>query len=48
MDVIENVVRSLIREGKINRARALLSIFEDEYPHLIMEVEAAAGNWRIV
>ncbi len=46
--VIENVIRSLIREGKINRARALLSVFEDEYPHLLMEVEAAAGNWKIV
>ena len=48
MDVIESVVRSLVREGKINRARALLSVFEDEYPHLLLEVESAAGNWKIV
>ncbi len=48
MDVIESVIRSLIREGKISRARALLSIFADEYPHLLLEVEAAAGNYRIV
>ncbi len=45
MDVIENVVRSLIKEGKLSRARALLSVFYDEYPQLVFELEEAAGNF---
>ncbi len=46
MDVIENVVRSLIKEGKLSRARALLSVFQDEYPQLIFELEEASGNFE--
>ena len=46
MDVIESVVRSLIKEGKLSRARALLSVFQDEYPHLLFELEETAGNYE--
>ncbi len=46
MDVIENVVRSLIKEGKLTRARALLSVFQDEYPQLVFELEEASGNFE--
>ncbi len=46
MDVIENVVRSLIKEGKLSRARTLLSVFQDEYPQLVFELEEASGNFE--
>ncbi len=46
MDVIESVVRALIKEGKLSRARALLSVFQDEYPHLLFELEETAGNYE--
>ncbi len=46
MDVIESVVRDLLKQGKLSRARALLSVFADEYPHLLFEVEAASGNYE--
>jgi len=48
MDVIESVIKNMIREGQLSRARALLSLFPGEYPHLEMEIEAASGNWKKV
>jgi len=48
MDVIESVIKNMIREGQLSRARALLSLFPGEYPHLEMELEAASGNWKKV
>ncbi len=47
-NTLERVVRDLIREGYLSRARALLSLFQGEYPHLRLELEAAAGNWKAV
>ncbi|MFN4189617.1 MAG: tetratricopeptide repeat protein [Pseudothermotoga sp.] len=47
-DVIERVVRDLIRNNQLSRARAVLSLFQDEYPHLLVELEAASGNWKMV
>ncbi|MGJ8455768.1 tetratricopeptide repeat protein [Pseudothermotoga sp. U03pept] len=47
-DVVERVVRDLIRNNQLSRARAVLSLFQDEYPHLLLELEAASGNWRMV
>ncbi|MCD6450631.1 MAG: tetratricopeptide repeat protein [Thermotogaceae bacterium] len=46
MNTIERIVRSLIKEGKLSRARALLSIFGEDYPHLVLELEIAAGNYE--
>ncbi len=46
MDVIEAVVRALIKEGKLSRARALLSVFWEEYPNLVFELEEASGNYQ--
>ena len=48
MDVIESMIKDMIREGQLSRARALLSLFPGEYPHLEMEIEAASGNWKKV
>jgi len=48
MDVIESMIKDMIREGQLSRARALLSLFPGEYPHLEMELEAAFGNWKKV
>ena len=47
MDIVERVIRNLIKEGKLSRARALLSIFGEDYPHLMLELEIAAGNYEI-
>jgi len=47
-DAVERVVRDLIRNNQLSRARAVLSLFQDEYPHLLLELEAASGNWRMV
>lgn len=47
-DVVERVVRDLIRNNQLSRARAVLSLFQDEYPHLLLELEAASGNWKMV
>lgn len=47
-DVIERVVRDLIRNNQLSRARAVLSLFQDEYQHLLLELEAASGNWKMV
>jgi len=48
MDIIESMIKDMIREGQLSRARALLSLFPGEYPHLEMELEAASGNWKKV
>ncbi|WP_041083759.1 tetratricopeptide repeat protein [Thermotoga profunda] len=47
-DVVERVVRDLIRNNQLSRARAVLSLFQDEYPHLLLELEASCGNWKMV
>ncbi len=47
-DVIERIVRDLIRGNMLSRARALLSLFPQEYPHLWIELEASSGNWKRV
>jgi len=47
MDIVERIIRSLIKEGKLSRARSLLSIFEEDYPQLVLELEIAAGNYEI-
>ncbi len=47
-DIVERVVRDLIRNNQLSRARAVLSLFQDEYPHLLLELEAACGNWKMV
>ncbi len=47
-DVVERVVRDLIRNNQLSRARAVLSLFQDDYPHLLVELEAASGNWKMV
>ncbi len=47
MDIVERVIRSLIKEGKLSRARTLLSIFIEDYPHLVLELEIAAGNYEL-
>ncbi|AEH50112.1 tetratricopeptide repeat protein [Pseudothermotoga thermarum] len=47
-NVLERIVRDLIREGYLSRARTLLSLFAGEYPHLELELEAASGNWKAV
>ncbi|KAF2957993.1 hypothetical protein AS159_06290 [Thermotoga sp. Ku-13t] len=47
-DAVERLVRDLIRENQLSRARGVLSIFHDDYPHLLLELEAASGNWMAV
>ncbi len=47
-NILERVIRDLIREGYLSRARALLSLFRNEYPYLELELEAASGNWKAV
>jgi len=47
-DAVERVVRDLIKENMLSRARAVLSLFQDDYPHLLLELEAASGNWKTV
>lgn len=47
-DVVERLVRDLIRENQLSRARGVLSIFQEDYPHLMLELEAASGNWMAV
>ncbi len=46
MDVIEGVIREMLDQRKLSRARALLSIFADEYPHLLFELEVLSGNYE--
>ncbi|PLV59727.1 tol-pal system YbgF family protein [Thermotoga sp. KOL6] len=48
MNILEKVVRDLLSEKRISEARNLLSIFPGEYPHLELEVEYAARNWKAV
>ncbi len=48
MDVVERVIRELLDEKRISEARNLLTLFPGEYPHLVLEVEYAAGNWKAV
>lgn len=48
MNIIETLVKDMIRKGQLSRARALLSLFPKEYPHLEMELEASFGNWKKV
>jgi len=48
MNIIETLVRDMIKKGQLSRARALLSLFPKEYPHLEMELEASFGNWKKV
>jgi TolA-binding protein len=47
-DAVERLVRELIRENQLSRARGVLSIFQEDYPHLLLELEAASGNWVAV
>ncbi|MDK2923056.1 MAG: hypothetical protein PWQ90_497 [Pseudothermotoga sp.] len=47
-DAVERLVRELIRENQLSRARDVLSIFQEDYPHLLLELEAASGNWMAV
>ncbi|MDI6862295.1 MAG: tetratricopeptide repeat protein [Pseudothermotoga sp.] len=47
-DAVERLVRELIRENQLSRARDVLSIFQEDYPHLLLELEAASGNWIAV
>ena len=47
-DAVERMVRELIRENQLSRARGVLSIFQEDYPHLLLELEAASGNWVAV
>ncbi|KAF2959083.1 MULTISPECIES: tetratricopeptide repeat protein [unclassified Thermotoga] len=48
MNVLEKIVRDLISEKRITEARNLLSLFPEEFPHLELEVEYAARNWKAV
>lgn len=47
-DAVERLIRELIRENQLSKARGILSIFQDDYPHLMLELEAASGNWMAV
>lgn len=47
-DAVERLIRELIRENQLSKARGILSIFQDDYPHLVLELEAASGNWMAV
>lgn len=47
-DSVERLIRELIRENQLSKARGILSIFQDDYPHLVLELEAASGNWMAV
>lgn len=42
----EKTIRELINEGYISLARELLSVVEEDYPHLRLEIEMKAGNWK--
>ncbi len=45
VDTVERVIRSLLERRKLSRARALLSLFYDDYPDLAFELEYASGNY---
>ncbi|ACM23828.1 MULTISPECIES: tetratricopeptide repeat protein [Thermotoga] len=48
MNAVEKIVRDLLSEKRITEARNLLSLFPGEFPHLELEVEYAARNWKAV